>query len=148
MAKGEIVARQTVLFRTEDEGNAAAPFKFLPDQRGESGERDDALFRLAIGQSPSADDQSAGGDGIREGWMLMGVFEKFRSADGGAGFAPMGLERSDDGEVRKAKVGHGSGRRANVERVAGGDEDDVEVVALVELEMLGRQEMIVLRAVI
>jgi hypothetical protein len=73
--------------------------------------------------------------------VLTGVCEELRRADGGAGFAPVSLKGSDDGKVREAEIGHGPGRRANVERVAGGDEDDVQAVALV----IGKQEMIVER---
>jgi len=141
MAEGEIVAREAVLFRSEHEGYAAARFEIDLDQWPEIGKRYDALLRLAIGQSSGSDDQGAGGDGFGEGRMLMGVFEEFRSADGGAGLAPVRLKGSDDGEVREAEVGHGAGRCADVEGVAGGDEDDVDAVAL----EIGKQEMIVER---
>jgi len=76
---------------------------------------------------------------------LMGVFEEFGRADCGTGFPPVGLERSDDREMRKAKVGHGPRRRADVERVAWGNEYDIHALTLVELETLWRQGMIVLR---
>ena len=148
MAEGEVVAREAVFFRAKDKRYATASFKLIPDKRGEIGKRDHALFRLAIGQSPRAEDEGGGGDGVRAGRMLVSVFEEFRRADGGVGFAPVSLERSDDGEVRKAEVGHGPGHRADIERVAWGDEHDVDAVALFELGTLRRQEMIVLREVI
>jgi hypothetical protein len=47
--------------------------------------------------------------------------------------------------MRKAKVGHGPRRRADVERVAWGNEYDIHALTLVELETLWRQGMIVLR---
>lgn len=61
---------------------------------------------------------------------MAGVVEEIPGADGGCSFLPMGLVGSDDGELRKTEVGHGARGRANIERVAGRDEDDVEAVAL------------------
>jgi len=70
---------------------------------------------------------------------LAGVDEEFRSADGGAGLAPVRLVGGDDGEMSEAEVGHGASDGADVEGIAGRDEDDGDAVAL------GRrgQEMIV-----
>ena len=141
MAEGEVVAREAVLLRSKDERDATAPFQFKADQRREIGEKNHALFGLAVGQRSCADDQGAGCNGVGEGGMLLRVFKEIRRSDGGPGFSPVGFERSDYGQMRKAEVRHGPRRCANVERVAGRDKHDVEAVAL----EIDEQEMIVER---
>ena len=72
---------------------------------------------------------------------LDGGREQIGRADGGACFAPVRGVGGDDGEPVKAEVGHGAGRRADVEGIARGDENHFEAVAL----GFWRQEMIVER---
>ena len=73
----------------------------------------------------------------------MGIDEEFRSADGGAGFAPVGLVGCNNGEVGEAEVGHRTRDRANVEGIARGDEDDGDAIALEwsEQEMILEPEL-------
>jgi hypothetical protein len=73
----------------------------------------------------------------------VGAGEELGSADGGAGFAPVGLVRGHDGEVGEAEVGHGTRDRADVEGIARRDEDDGDAVALLWSE----QRMIVVPSV-
>ena len=59
-----------------------------------------------------------------------GFAQQVGCADGGFGFHPVLGEGGYDAEAREAEVGHGPGRRADVERVARGDEDYVDTVGL------------------
>ena len=128
VAPGEVFAGEAVLFRTEDEGDAAAPAEFAGDERGEVREGDDRLLGLAVGERAGAENESGGGEGLGQGGGFQGVGEQPGRAYGGTGFAPMGGVWGDDGEAQEAEVGHGAGDRPDVEGVAGGDEDDVKPV--------------------
>ena len=79
----------------------------------------------------SADDQGAIAECLGEGVEDSCVAQQIGSAYGGFGFHPVNGEGGYDAEALEAKVGHGTGGRADVERVARGDEDDVEAAGLV-----------------
>ena len=64
VAEGEVFAGEAVLFRAEDEGDAAAAGKLPRHQRRQMGQSHHRLLRLAIGEGSSADDQGAMGDGL------------------------------------------------------------------------------------
>jgi hypothetical protein len=126
----EIGAREAALFSAEDEGDAAAAVQFFLDERSERGQRHDGLLWFAAGERGGAEDEGAMGDGLLQGFRACGSCEEFFRADGGAGFAPVGLVGCDNGEAGEAEVGHGARGRADVERVARGDEDDVDRIEM------------------
>ena len=126
-----MVAGEAVLFRAEDEGDAAVVAGQLSFQeRGEGGEGDDGLLWFAMGEGAGAGDEGAIGEGFGQGGEFAGGGEEVGRADGGFGFTPVGRVGRCDGEMGEAEVGHGAGDGADVERVARGDEDDFEAVAL------------------
>jgi hypothetical protein len=130
VAEGEIGAGESALLRPEDQGHAAAAVQLMPDQRGESGKRDDGLLRLAARESAGAEDEGGLRNGFREALRAARVPEQLLGAHGRAGFAPVRLEGRDNGEMREAEVGQGARCGANVERIARGDEDDGNPVEL------------------
>ncbi len=65
--------------------------------------------------------------------------EQIGSSNGRTGFAPVGFIWGDHRQAGKRKIGHGTGDRADVERIARRDEDDFNAIAL----GLSEQEMIV-----
>ncbi len=69
-------------------------------------------------------------DCFGEGFVDAGFAEQVWRADGGFGFHPIDGEGSDDAETLEAEIGHGAGGCADVEGVARGDEDDIDMVAL------------------
>ena len=138
VAEGEVFAGEAVFFRAEDDGDPGVLFELLGEGGGELIEAKDRLFGFAVCERAGAKDERAVANGLRNCWDFDGVSEEIRSADGRAGFAPVGLVRRNDGEVREAEVGHGAGDCADVERIARGDEDDGDAVALVR----GEQGMI------
>ena len=139
MAEGEVFSGEAVFFGAEDDGDSSVVVEFAGDDGSELIEADDGLFRFAVGECAGAENEGGVADGFGEGGGFTRVGEEFGSADGGAGFAPVGLVRRDDGEVRETEVSHGTGDCADVERVARGDEDDGDAIALV----LREQGMIV-----
>jgi len=132
------LAGEAVLFRAEDEGDAAAAGPLLLNERRQGGEGDDLLLGLAEGEGSGADDQRAGGDCFGEGRRYGCVLEEVFGADGRAGFAPVGFEGRDHCEAIETEVGHGARGRPYIEGIARGDEDDVELGC-------GGQETIVVR---
>ncbi len=78
-----------------------------------------------------ADDEGAVGYCIGKGLRDSRVLEQFFGTNSGLCLAPVGLVWGDDGQVREAEVGHGSGRCSYIERVARRDEDYFNAVALV-----------------
>lgn len=134
VAVGEVFAGEAVFFPTEDKGNAACAGEFALDDGSEIGEGYDGLLGLAMGEGSGAKDEGAAGDGLCEVLRTFCLLEQFERPDGGFRFQPIGCEGGDDGEMREAEVGHGAGGRADVERVARGDQDDFDAVALRRFE--------------
>jgi hypothetical protein len=133
VAPGEIVAGQAVLFRAEEEGNAAdggLSGEGLFDQPAGFGQIENRLLGFAAVERAGAEDEGAVGDGFGEGLVDFGVAEQAGRADGGLGLHPIDGEGSDDAEALEAEVGHGAGGCADVHGIAWGDEDYVNAVAL------------------
>jgi len=135
MAEGEVFAGEAVLFRAEDEGDVVCRvIEFAGDDGGELIEADDGLLGFAVGEGGGAEDEGAVANGSGESRGFAGVGEEFRSADGGAGFAPVGLIGCDDSEVGETEVGHGARDCADVEGIARRHEDDGNAIALLRSE--------------
>jgi len=137
VAPGEIVAGEAVFFRTEDEGNVVwFLVGVLLDQgfanfRSGFGEIQNFLYRPAAVERAGAENQGAVSHGFGESFIDFGLAEQIGSADGRLGFHPVLSVGGDDAQMMKAEVGHGARRRADVQRVAWGDEDDVDSGGLV-----------------
>ena len=126
----EVVAREAALLRPENQRNASSAGQFGGDAAAEIGQRHHRLLGLAGSERPGADHQRAIFDGIREALRAFGVLEEGFGPNGRLGLAPVRLIGRDDREMREAEVGHGSRRRADVERVARRDEHDLDAVEL------------------
>jgi hypothetical protein len=64
MADGEIVAGESVFLGSENESDAATAGEFRVDDGRKGWKRDDWLLRLTMRKCPSAEDESAIGDGV------------------------------------------------------------------------------------
>jgi methylthioribulose-1-phosphate dehydratase len=130
MASGKVVAREAVLFRTEDQSHAATLRNGLGSQGAKLRQCYHPLFRPAMSEGCRAGYQRAAGDRLGKGCELLCVFEEFRRSNGRSSLAPVERIGRDDGEPRKAEVGHGPRRGSDIERIAGADEDDFDAVEL------------------
>jgi len=127
---GKVIAGQTVLLRSEDEGHAAGIRECINGQRTKLRQCNHALFRLAMGEGSGARHQCAFCERLGERGELPGVFEQLRRPYGRPSFAPVGGVRRNHREPLKAEVGHGPRRSADIERIARADEDNLDTVAL------------------
>lgn len=131
MAVRKVIAREAVLFRSEDESNTAAAGQFRLNDRGDCRQSNHWLLGLAMGKGAGAEGESAVGDGFGEALGAFCVLEDLWGSDCGSSFAPVRRIGRDNRELGEAEVGHGARDRAYVERIARGDEDDVDAVAMV-----------------
>lgn len=143
MAPGEVIAGEAVLFRSEDESNAAVLREGRCYVRSELVEGYDGLFGLAMGKGSGAQDQGAVAYGFGESSEFLCGLEQLSRADGGTRFAPVRLIGRDDAEACKPEVGHGPRHRTDIQWVARRDEDDFDAIALVwsEQRMIVEPEM-------
>ena len=86
------------------------------------------MLELAMADGGGANDQRAVGDGIGDCLEFFRGGQQGGRADGRARLAKRGVEGVDESETLKAEVRHGARRRANVERIARGHQDDTEAV--------------------
>ena len=134
VAEGEIFAGEAVFFRAEDQGDSSGVIQFAGDGGSELIEADDWLFGFAVGERAGTEDEGRVANGLGQSGSFAGVGEKSWSADGGAGFAPVGLVGGDDDEAGKTEVGHGARYCTDVEGIARRDEHDGDAVALLRRE--------------
>jgi len=85
-------------------------------------------MEMASADRGGADDERAVGDGVFDGFELLGAREHGRSADGGAGLPKRGRIGLYDAQMAEAEIAHGASGGADVERVARLDEDDAQAV--------------------
>jgi len=127
----EVVAREAVLFRAEDQrGPAHCPQTGRQDG-SRVGQKKHRLGRFAVRTCARSYNEHAGRDSLREGSGFARVLENFGGAHRGASLAPVGLIGRNHGEVPETEVGHRPGRRPDIERIARRDQNHVEPVALV-----------------
>ena len=131
VTEAKVLAGKAALLGAEDQGHAASGSAQLGAQeRDEIGQVYDRLLRSAVVEGGGAENQRAIGERLLEcGADARGSEQVFR-ADGGLGLAPVGLVGGDHREAGEAEVGHGPRRRAYIEGIARGDQDDLEAVAL------------------
>lgn len=129
MAVAEIFVGEAALFGAEEEGNVAGDEAFADEGRGLL-QAFDGMLGFAAAEGGGADDEGAVADGFSKGLEFFGAGEEGRGADGGTGFAESEFVGVDDAEVEEAEIAHGAGGGADVERVARGYEDEVEMVEL------------------
>jgi methylthioribulose-1-phosphate dehydratase len=139
----KIVAGEAMLLRPEDKGRAAAALQRLTGKRGKRRQRNDRLRRPAMFQGPRSGDKNAFGNRLCQCRKFSCVLKQARRSDRRFRLAPMRRIGRDHGKAREAEVGHGPRRRADVERVARADQDDVESVAQFRNGCVGEQGIIV-----
>ena len=142
VAKGQIVAREAMLFRAEDDGDASRGSQLLIDECGQMRQGEDGLFGLAGGAGAGSENQGGLCAGLGKAFGKAGFGKELGGTDGRSCFAPVRRVGSNDGQASESKVGHGSRRGPNVEGVAGADKDDFEGIALelVEQDLIVRGE--------
>lgn len=85
------------------------------------------MLNLTVAERGGADDERAVGDSFGEGGEFFGLLHDGGGADGGAGFAESEVVGLDDTEVEESEVAHGASGGAEVEWVAGADQNNTEV---------------------
>jgi len=98
-------------------------------------EATDRVLRLAAADGCGTDNEGAIRNGFGNGFELFSAVKQWRGANGGTRFAEGQLVGIHDAKMKETEVAHGASGGANVERIAGLDEDDAQVVELGE----GRQ---------
>src|SRR5271155_6138959 len=88
------------------------------------------MLQIPVADGGGSDDERAVGDGFGDGLELFGTLEYVRRADGGARFAKRRLVGIHHAQMPKSEIAHGAGGRADIERVARGDENDAQAVEL------------------
>ena len=98
-----------MLFRTKHERHATSAIDLAADQRSQIGELHHSLFRLAVGERPSARYEGAllHSFGQRLGFSCLG--KKLGSAHGRARLAPVRRVGSHNSQARKSEVRHPRG---------------------------------------
>lgn len=130
VAVGQVFAGEPMFFRSEDDGDTTATGQMLVDDRGYGIQTDNRLFGLAVSKSAGAENEHAFADRVGDGCLYLRVLQDCGGPDGGLRFVPVRFIGGDDGETTETEVCHGSRHRADVERIARGDEHDGDAVAL------------------
>ena len=130
MTEGQIVARQTVLFRTEDESGTAAAFKFVKQEWGQFPELERRLFGAAVSTGAGANYHCALPNRVAKRLGFVRGLEHFGCADGRARLAPVWCKGGDHRERGETEVGHGACGGSDVERIPWRDQYQVDAPAL------------------
>ncbi len=138
VAVAQIVVRKADFFRSKQQRDALGAEGFAHDARC-GFEAMHGVLGEAVAKGGGADDERAVSDGFSEGGELFGALQHLGRTDRGAGFAESDLVRPDNAKVEEPEVAHGSGGGAEVERVAGADEHQAEVVGGREQEDIVRR---------
>ena len=134
MAMAEVFVRKTTLLGTEKKGDAASS-EMLAEWTGGLTEPTDRVLRLAAADGGGTDNEGAIRNGFGNGFELFSAVKQWRGANGGTRFAEGQVVGIHDAKMKETEVAHGASGGANVERIAGLDEDNAQVVELGE----GRQ---------
>lgn len=130
MAMGKFLAGKAALLRAKNKCSTAAAGDLLMDPRRQVWKRNYRLLRPAMGEASGTGYEAAIGDGFGKSGAFGGALEQAGSAYGGTRLPPVGPVRRNHSQARESEVGHRAGGGANVERIAGGDENDEKPVAL------------------
>ena len=123
----EVVIGEADLFGSEEDGDFGTGAEAGPDDWGGGFKGRDRLQQIALGTG-GADDEGAVGDGLGQVLELLRCREDRLSVDGGLRLLKGDGVRMHDAQAGKAEVGHGASGRADVERVAAVDQDDVQAI--------------------
>ena len=85
------------------------------------------MLQFAVPDGGGADYKTAIADGLFDLREFLGFGQKRGCAHGGHGFTKRALEGCDDAQIECAEIAHGARGSADVERVAGADQDDAEI---------------------
>jgi hypothetical protein len=124
MAVGHIVVGEAEFFAAEQEGDGAG---MGADESGGVLEAMDGEADIAFGGAGGADDEGGSSDGGGEGVKVTGGEQDVAGVRAGAGFVGGDAVGLDQAEIGEAEVGHGAGDGANIEGIAGLDEDDAQI---------------------
>lgn len=128
LAVAQVLIGEADFFRAEEERNFGAGLKMLMNDASGGFEAMQGLLWGAAGAGGGANDERTVGDGIGHLIEFFSCLEDGLCVDGGAGIAKSDIVGMDDAEVLESEVGHGASRCSDVERVAGGNEDDTEAI--------------------
>ena len=128
VAVTQVFVGETDFFGAEEKRDSLGG-EGLADEIGGGFEAVCRVLRLAVAEGGGSDDQGAVGDGISYRGEFFALLHDGGGTDGRAGFAECEFVGFDDAEVEESEVAHGAGGGAKIERIAGADEDDAEVLS-------------------
>jgi len=127
MTMAEVLIGQANFFRAEEQGDAAGA-QPLADQSCAGFERPDGLLEYAPADRGCADNEGAVGNGFRQAGEFARARQNGRGANRGTRLTKCRFERIHKTQIEKSKIAHGASGRADIERVARGDEHNAETV--------------------
>jgi len=92
---GQVIAGEAMLFGSEEEGDAAAVFEFVADERREFRELNDALLRFAMREGAGTEHERALANRFSEALRAAGVLKQALGSHRGPGFAPVRFKWSN-----------------------------------------------------
>lgn len=99
------------------------------NQRGAGFKALNGVLKVAVSDGGGADNKRAIGDGLGNGGeFLRGGKNIGRRSDSGASAFKGYVVGVNDAKLKEAKVAHGAGGRADVQGIAGVDQDDSQVI--------------------
>ena len=123
----EVVVGQAEFFGAEEECGGSGG-KLAQDKARAVFEAAEGMLQFPVSNRSRADDQLAVGYRGGDRWAFFGALEQGGGPHRGAGLSESEVVGVDDPQAREAEVGHRSGRRADIERIAGLHQDDAKIV--------------------
>ena len=129
VAVAHVFVRQAEFFRSEEQRDRSSR-KLPGDELAAELQPPQRMLQRAMTDGGGADHQPAIGHGFGQGRIFPRFFENLVSFDRGAGFAKRDLVGIHQAQFGASEVAHGAGGRADVERIARGDQDHPQWVLM------------------
>ncbi len=126
----EILVGEAALFRTEQQGDAARA-QLVADKAGARRQSSQRLFRLPVTARGGADDECAVGHRLRDTVECFGASQQPGCAYRRPRLAERQFVRLHQAQVTESEIAHGSGGRADVQRIARGYQHYAQAVEFV-----------------
>ena len=127
MAVAEVFVREAAFLRAEEQSDSASSW-MLAEVPGSLVEATHRMLQLTKADGGCPHNEGAILYGFGDGSKFFGLGEQRRGADGRTRLAESEFVRVHYAKMEKAKVAHGAGGGADVERIARGDKYDPQAV--------------------
>ena len=127
VAVGHVVVREAELLGAEEQRHRRRR-QALADQSSAVFDRAKGVLQFAMAERCGSDHEAAIGDRLGQRREFFGIAQDLVRVHRGTSLLKRDVIRVHQPQSREAEVAHGSRCRADVERVARGDQDDPQVV--------------------